>query len=328
MISGFLDKPNFGRIKFTQPDGTTLITTAYGWWNPLISTYTGKEVPEQEVKNTVFVLVPFSLRKKISQGDHFFLYGTSEYVIQGLKDNNAATEIVGLLSSAVSTPTNATGLVSEWGFRSFSTLGNDEQGANTLTNVNTVQWSSDKPPQVSAAFGSADFTSSSSEQLNISDAVQSGLDITGSITVALWLKFKTIPDTATLLAKNGTAGNRGYKLHVTTAGKIELILSNDGTAETTAIGATALSTGTWYSIAAVYDGVDIRIYLNGILDSNGASNPKAYTLGIFNNNQNFALGSFSGGGNYLNGYLSHVFIFNVAKSAAQVSTWHSNDTWT
>jgi hypothetical protein len=328
--------PNNGRICF-KTSGGTVLTTAFSRWGPLISTDTRFTTPEGEVKNTVlFVCEGFTQRRLttrlVDQGHYIWVNATEHYRITGLEDFGNQTTFVGLKEGVSQgfTPSSATGLISEWAFETASTLVTDAQARNNLTDINTVGWSSDKPSVIPFNIGSAVFASASSEQLRITDASQSGLDITGNLTIAFRFKLTSGGAVRAFVCKAAADPNLGYYVfYDNVAGVIEFEISSDGSVagRDTATGATVISLNVWYSVVAVYDGVDMRIYLNGILDYNGAQNPSAHSGGIFNNGQNFCLGARSDSAQFLNGSLAHVFIFNQAKSAEQVLAWHQTDVW-
>lgn len=332
-MMNYRELPHFGRVQF-KDSGALLLTTTMAHWGPLTSTYSGFEVAASEIKNTAIFICQFTQKRLTSrivdQGDFVHVSANESYLITGLKDFGSHTEIVGLKQSAVVTPSAPSGIVSEWAFRDEPGLGDDEQGRNFLTNVNTVSFSSDKPSQVSSAFGSGLFVSGNSERLEITDASQISLDITGSITIAFRVKLTSTPTgTMTFVAKSGGSGGGqvAYSVHTDTSNKLKFALSNDGTNETVAVGATSLSTGVWYSVACVYDGTDMRIYLDGVLDSNGSNNPKTYSSGIFDSNEKFVLGARSDASQFLDGRLAHVFVFNVDQDSTAVGSWHTNDSW-
>jgi hypothetical protein len=70
--------------------------------------------------------------------------------------------------------------------------------------------------------------------------------------------------------------------------------------------------GTWHHVAATYDGTTLRLYVDGVLDVAAAK--------TFNTTANGFLLGYSGNGNgeYLNGRLDEVRIYNVALTQAQV----------
>lgn len=317
------------RFDFYEPGGTTLITTCRGIHLPLTSEYKGLEVPSAEIKVTRIFFVQFDLSSAVALADeiHVSVGDTAKvYIITGMKAFPYHTEFVAREQGSVASASTETGIVSVWHFGDSGDLGNDTQGANPLTEINTPTYTSESGPNSSPQDGSADLERGTSERFEINDADQQGLDITGSITICCRVKLESIPSAATLVAKGDSVADHAYELWIDSTGTVRIGLSNDGTNKTTAIGATALSTATWYSIAAVYNGADIRIYVDGVLDSNGTQNPKAYTSGIFNSNQKFTIGARSDAVNHYDGLIDDVRIYNVAKSAAEISTWHSTGT--
>lgn len=192
---------------------------------------------------------------------------------------------------------------------------------NDLTDNNTVGSSTD----ARQGLRSADFEVANSESLSIMDASQTGLDITGNLSICFWYKPESLPGAGSehqLVCKYNTTGNqRAYRIvFQQSSGAFRCNLSSNGTATVEAIGATVLSAGVWYHCAVVYNGTDIRIYVNGALDSNGVLNPATYSSGIFNSTADFRLGNQQNGTNYADGLMDEVGVFNRALSASEVSS--------
>lgn len=314
--------PNRGMI-FFKSSGGTVLTSAFARWGPVVSTYSGVEVPSNEVKNTAFFKVMFSqwrlTSKLVRQSHYIWINLTESYLITGLKDFGSHTEIVGLRQSVPIgfVESTAGGIVSEWAFRSSGEILTDEAGLNTLTNFGTVTWSADIPSQLSTDLGSSVYNGSNN--LERTDASQVGLDITGQIVICGRVKFDSTVGTRAIVCKGDAGTQRGYYLYLS-AGKVRFELSSDGTATTAAIGGSTLANGLWYSIAGVYDGSKIYIYLNGVADGN-----TSYSSGIFNNNTKFTLGVRGDDTQFLDGNLAHVLICNQSKTATQIANWHSTD---
>lgn len=173
---------------------------------------------------------------------------------------------------------------------------------------------------------SRDFESGDSENLYMADA--GSTDISGanqSLSLCAWIKLES--DTGAgqgiFAHSDATGGQRGFALHVdsATTDAILFTISSDGSATNVATGATALDVATWYHVCGVYNDVDMRVYINGALDSNGASNPSAYTNGIYNSTSIFAIGSLTTGGaidSKFDGLIDDAIVFNRALSAAEV----------
>jgi hypothetical protein len=320
-----------GKFDFKEPGGGLHITTCRGSHAPLTSEYKGLEVPQTEIKNTRIFFVGFNLIDKVSVADEVSLnvQGTAlSYVITSIKPFSLHTEIVGLEKSAVNQgvgQTGETGIISRWGFGDSDDLGYDSEAKNPLTSVGTPTWSSESAPNSVPQDGSCDFERSSNERLKITDGDQTDLDFADKHTIVCRVKLESIPSAMVIVAKTdgGGGSERSYEIWIDSGGVIRYGLSADGVNATTAIGGTALSTAVWYSIAVVYDQSDIRIYLDGSLDSNGSSNPKAFTSSLFNSNQDFCIGARSDGANDFDGLVDDVRVYNVAKSASEIASWHS-----
>jgi len=315
--------PNFGRIFFKTSAGT-VITSSMANWGPLISSYAGTEVDAADVKNTSFFKAAFSQRylgsKIVKQSHYIWVDANTSYLITGLKDWGSHTEIIGLRQSVLMAfqISTAGGIVSEWGFRSSAEILTDEKGLNTLTNFGTVTQNSAIPSQLSSELGSAVFNGAN--DLEKSDASQVQLDITGSISICCRVKFSSMTGTKGIICKGNGSLQRGFYLYVNSSGVLNFELSNDGSATTTAIGSTTMVVNQWYSVAGVYDGSKIYVYVNGTADGN-----VSYASGIFNNTTKFTLGVRGDDTQFLTGNLAHILICNQGKTAAQIATWHSTD---
>lgn len=329
----FQSLPNAGRVFFKTSAGTVL-TSAMSKWGPLVSTDTRFQTPEGDIRNTaIFICKGFSQRRLaarlVDQGHYIYTKTSERYRITGLEDFGSQTTFVGLKQdiSQAFVASTAVGIVSEYAFESSAALVTDSQGLNNLTNTNTVTYSSDKPSEIPFNIGSVLFVAASSQRLEISDAAQMQLDVTGNLTICCRVKLTSLPGATPFYVVSKSAGSPdlGFHFNVNTSGKLALGISADGLSGIDAGGATILTTGVWYSFGCVYDGVDIRLYLNGSLDSNGSSNPKAYTSGIFNNAAKFLLSGRDDATRYFDGRLAHVLICNQAKTAAQIAAWHSTD---
>jgi hypothetical protein len=121
------------------------------------------------------------------------------------------------------------GLQGYWKFNESSgNASGSSLNGNTLTNNNSTAY-------VSGLLGNAaDFELSSSNSFSITDGSQSGLDITGDISIQAWIKLEQLPSTAgsdfTICAKYETTGDeRAYRLYVGTDNRLSMQLSSDGT---------------------------------------------------------------------------------------------------
>jgi hypothetical protein len=193
------------------------------------------------------------------------------------------------------------------------------KNGNHLTDNNTVASSTD----ARQGARSADFEVDNAEYLSITDGSQTGLDITGNLSIVAWIKPESTSDVMRIVSKyQATSGNRSYQIF---AGNVDytdiaFTVSNDGTTITVCYTSNpVISAGTWTHIAAVYNGTDMRVYINGSLSNNGTNNPKTYSSGIVNGAANFEIGRYDGNTKYFDGLIDEVAVFNRALSADEIA---------
>jgi len=146
-------------------------------------------------------------------------------------------------------------------------------------------------------------------------------DITGDdVTVVLWGKLEADPGADVHAAMKGGSGDESYSLKCDDGSDgWEFRTSTDGTTVVRATGATACQHTNWQFVAGVYNGTDIRIYYNGLLDSNGADNPKAQTGNLHDADAGFYVGAYGAGAwDWWDGLISQVAVFNRALTAAEI----------
>ncbi len=159
-----------------------------------------------------------------------------------------------------------TNLVSYWKFDESSGNAADAQGSNTLTNNNSITYVAGE------INNAAHINSASTQYFSITDASQSGLDLTGDFSVSFWVKYATLPDDgirALHFTKYLRAGNqRSYYyglLNTAGAYSMDMILSSDGTATENPHVTWTPSTGTWYHQVIVFTAASAKsqFYVNG-----------------------------------------------------------------
>ena len=162
---------------------------------------------------------------------------------------------------------------------------------------------------------SRDFELDDQEGLYITDETQNGLDITGPMTVMAWVQAESIPGGwLNFLSKWSGTSNSWYfsKNQIGSVNQLKFVIS--GGPEV--YGDSCMITDTWYHAAAVYDGVDVRLYLDGSLDST----PVPYSGGIPNSSADFWVGNkeeYQDFGH--DGLISEVAVFSRALSATEIS---------
>lgn len=225
-------------------------------------------------------------------------------------------------NSAAADQSNKTGVWDSnykgvWHLSESSTSGQrlDSTGnANNLTNNASVTGGT--------GVVDGDNVFSGSNYLNRTNATQTGLSITGNITIEAWIKRSTFATNGVVGGKDGTsAGNSGYTLRTTTGAKAQMILGTaaDGSVTNSTNSNTVLNTNQWYHVVGVYDGTNAMLYLNAAVDKTGA-----YSGGIFNSTGDVEIGSRNGGSVLYNGDIDEFRVSNTARSADWISTEYNN----
>ncbi len=199
----------------------------------------------------------------------------------------------------------------------------DEAKGNTLTETGgTIARDADRQ------FGdwSRVFVASETEFLTHADNLDT--DIFGAnqpISIVFWMKSAetSVAGDQSIVAKyNRLDNNRQYIVRIdnSSAEVIIFALSSTGSSATSCIGATKVTTQAYIHVGCVYDDTDQRIYINGVLDSNGASNPFTYSSGIAEKTAAFTIGSRNDSSpQYYDGKLDDAGIFDIATDSTEVN---------
>lgn len=175
---------------------------------------------------------------------------------------------------------------------------------------------------------SRDITATDTEELYHGDGESTDITAGASAKNSFCAAFKTdtITADASLVNKYSTTGdNRSFKFRYDVSSAAMLaIYSGDGLNITIAEGATDTDDGAWHTACVVSNDVDIRIYVDGTLDSNGGLNPIAHTAGIYNGNSDFIIGAINtAGGSPWDGLIDNVIYLDRAITATEVGNYHT-----
>ncbi|MDO8668421.1 MAG: LamG-like jellyroll fold domain-containing protein [bacterium] len=183
--------------------------------------------------------------------------------------------------------------------------GNNNNGTNNGTTFTSV--SEGKAEQALNLTGT--------QYVEVPDSAS--LDITNQITLEAWV-YPTAWDNNyenNILTKGGDSDWGVWNLHHTSTGGFRFELNGHGLFET--IPSTALNT--WYHIVGVYNGSEMKLYVNGVLSGSLTTSGSIAT-----NNSPLRIGKqFWSGANYSywNGRIDEVKIYNRALSATEVSEY-------
>jgi RHS repeat-associated protein len=223
-------------------------------------------------------------------------------LIDEVRVSNAA-----LYTSNFTPPTHLTASGSTAGLWKFDgqTL-SDASGNNNNGTLVSGSYSTDVPAGPAYHSGLFNGTTAYVEMPN-----SNSLNISGAITVEAWVKTSgtSYAQQDILIRHNwGVSGSGGgYELSMTPLNKARVDFYQTPTTYTTLTGNTVLSLGVWHHIAGVYDGTQIRIYVDGVLDGSVTnSGPAAGNSGV-------RIGRNEQVGNYFfNGLIDEVRVSNAA----------------
>lgn len=220
-----------------------------------------------------------------------------------------------------------TGGIGHWAMESDgATAESDLAGAAdnlTVSSGDTI------PQSATHKFGtySRDFEADDADYLYQADG--GNTDISGAnqpISLCGWVYLESLTGSdMDIIAKyNYSGGQAQYLLLVNEdSGSYypAIVLNASGYAGGTsgiASGTTNMTTSTWYHVCGTYDDVNLKIYLNGVLEAT-----TAYSAGIYPGNQQFRIGGRSAGDSYFDGLIDDVLVVNYALTANQVDEIYS-----
>lgn len=201
-----------------------------------------------------------------------------------------------------------TGLVGAWSFdEGAGTVAVDASGRTNNGTLSNATWSA------AGRFGKAVSFNGTNATVVVPDA--SSLDLTTGMTVEAWVKPTAAMGTAwrTAVMKE-SATDQSYSLYANSsasrpAGEVFLTTSKS------VAGTATVATNAWTHLATTYDGTTLRLYVNGVLVRSG-SFPGAIKV----SSSPLRFGGNAVWGEYFNGLLDDVRIYNRALTAAEVSS--------
>ena len=111
-----------------------------------------------------------------------------------------------------------------------------------------------------------------------------GLNITGAITLEAWVKYNSNGLYQNVVAKEcyPQTGCGGYALQISNTGKLRFVIYLSANNYLTVTGATTVTPGAWHHVAAVFDGSQRRVYLDGVQDgtASGSLGPTTGTANL------------------------------------------------
>lgn len=220
--------------------------------------------------------------------------------------------------------TLTTSLVSYWELEETSGTRVDSHGSNDLTDNNTVT------SGTGIQGTCADFEVDNSEYLSITDASQSGLDLTGDLSFNFWFKPETQDGVERhVVAKFQESGNhRAYTFSYTAngaSGFLRLTADDNGTAPATSLTSsnTTINSGTWYMATLTYDASagTAKFYLDA---SQIGSNVTGGPTSIHNGGADFRISGTADGSGLVDGLIDEVGVWSKILTTSEISDLYNS----
>jgi hypothetical protein len=200
------------------------------------------------------------------------------------------------------------GLVAGYGFEETSGLAvTDSSGQNNAGTIvgNAARTGAGKIGRAIDFDGVDDYVS-------VADA--NSLDLTTGMTLEAWVQLDTASPWRTAIFKE-KPGSVVYDLYATNASNSPQGEARFGSAIVQTPAPPALAAGVWTHLAVTYDGAALRVYRNGTQAAT-----KAATGAIQTSTGALRIGGNLIWGEYLDGRIDEVRVYNRALSAAEITT--------
>lgn len=187
---------------------------------------------------------------------------------------------------------NDANLEAYYRFTSGSDTTDSSSNSNTLTHVNS-------PTNTTGKFADGMLYDSPSNEYSWA-ADSASLDILGDLSVSMWANFQTlpsgIPEAAGLCTKAGAAGNRSWRIEVSTSDILNVIYYGDGTNATQRNSSAAIfvggDVGNFVSLIVTMDvsAKEILVYKDGVSVTMDAVT--GTQTSIFNSSERMGINAF------------------------------------
>lgn len=152
----------------------------------------------------------------------------------------------------------------------------------------------------------------------------SSLRVTPNLTVSAWFKTST-SQIGKFINRDGLAsGTRDYALYQNGT-NLQFWVSQSGNITETVLTSTGFTAndGNWHHAVGVCNGTNIELYIDGVLNVSGTNSIAGINTSTYINE----IGSrTTGTGNFFNGSLSNISLWNTALTSSQITEIYNNGT--
>ncbi|HNF01768.1 MAG TPA: LamG domain-containing protein, partial [Ferruginibacter sp.] len=148
------------------------------------------------------------------------------------------------------------------------------------------------------------------------DYVQAPHNAAISVTqfsVGAYFKTTNTGSLKTIVYKDADGTNANYHVSVSAANKAQVSFVNTSLVTITATGTSTITDGNWHYAVGTFDGSNLRIYVDGVLEATVASGSTPITGA-----GQLCIGAASSGGSKFNGNLDELSVWNSALSLSQI----------
>lgn len=172
---------------------------------------------------------------------------------------------------------------------------------------------------------SIDLEKDSTQYLNIANASQTGLSISGAHTLQFWFKAESLASLGYLIRRGNASNDLNYGVYVNTNGSMVYRRSASGTLEEAVTTTGLISTGTWYFIIATFDTTNgMVLYINNVSRGTDATTTNSDTQSA-----HFALGARNNAGSVdlpFDGLMDEAVVWNDLRGSTERSeAYNSGD---
>jgi hypothetical protein len=202
--------------------------------------------------------------------------------------------ITGLI--LVYTSTGSAAVVGYWSFDNSGNPGYDDSGNGNNGTVYGATWITPAKINGGLSLDGDDYVGvADSPALNITEG-----------TWEACIKFDVLPSVAGLM--NPLAKQEQYWIHASSDDSIQVKVSVGGTRYIASTGPNFITLDTWYHVIGIYDGEDLKLYVDGNLENTNT----APSGNIDSGNKILAIGTWSSPIDYFHGTIDEVRVYNHA----------------
>jgi len=217
-------------------------------------------------------------------------------------------------------------LVAEYKFdEGLGTVVSDSSGNGNYGNlINAPSWTSGISNNALIFSGNGDYVSLTDSQLSSGFPGKSVDGELNSFSISVWAYWNSLsqPNSYSYLVSKGYSwGNSAYSLYKYWDNKIrfEIVDNNNADLNCGFFSEGTVDSGQWYHLVGVYNGSEMKIYFNGVLDNSVGCNVDIRRVA-----SDFLIGCRVDANNCMNGVLDEIRIYDHAISNSEVLNLYEN----